>query len=156
MYTQGFGHAWIPRARLDFISSLVSNPQSLHLSTLQLSTRSSSVPLSHPLGLSSHQFSSTIGLPLLYSEVSRISLAMAHIHTIVLSTLPVHFAETEYIGMVPDKIQDLEFSLLEMLGTNPLSVHFAELVLSYSKRYDSVRLLCTVSLPSSRMRAYSN
>ena len=86
MYTQGFGHAWIPRACLDFISSLVSNPQSLHLSTLQLSMRSSSVPLSHPLGLSSHQSLSTTDLPLLCSEVSRISLAMARILTIVLST----------------------------------------------------------------------
>jgi hypothetical protein len=61
---------------------------------------------------------------------------------------PVRFAETEYIDMATDKIQDLESSLLEMLGTNPLSVHFAELALSYGKRYDSVRMLCTVSVPS--------
>jgi hypothetical protein len=52
--------------------------------------------------------------------------------------------------MAPDKIQDLESSLLEMLGTNPLSVHFAELALSYSNRYDSVHMLCTVSVPVSR------
>jgi hypothetical protein len=82
---------------------------------------------------------------------------MAHILTIVLSTLlalvivvyaPVRFAETKYIDVVTDKIQDLESSLFEMLGTNPLSVHFAELSLSYGKRYGSVRMLCTVSVPS--------
>jgi hypothetical protein len=157
MYTQGFGHAWVPRARLAFSSSLVSNPQILHLSAFRLSTRPSSISLSHPLGLSSHQSLSITDLPLLCSEVSRISLAMAHILAIVLSTLlvlgiavyaPVRFAETEYIDVAPDKIQDLESSLLEMLGTNPLSVHFAELALSYGKRYDSVRMLCTVPVPS--------
>jgi hypothetical protein len=82
---------------------------------------------------------------------------MAHILAIVLSTLlvlgiavyaPVHFAKIEYIDVAPDKIQDLESSLLEMLGTNPLSVHFAELTLSYGKRYDSVHMLCTVPVPS--------
>ena len=82
---------------------------------------------------------------------------MAHILTIVLRTLlalvivvyaPIRFAETEYTDVATDKIQDLEFSLLEMLGTNPLSIHFAELALSYSKRYDSVRMLCTVPVPS--------
>jgi hypothetical protein len=87
---------------------------------------------------------------LLCSEVSWISLAMAHILTVVLSTslalvifvsTPVHFAETEYIDVVTDKIQDLESSLFEMLGTNPLSVHFAEFSLRYGKRYDSVRHL---------------
>ena len=64
---------------------------------------------------------------------------MAHILTIVLSTLlvlritvyaPVHFAETKYIDVATNKIQDLESSLLEMLGTNPLSAHFAELALT--------------------------
>jgi hypothetical protein len=148
MYTQGFRHAWVPRARLAFISSLVSNPQFLHLSTFQLSTRSSSVPLSHPLGLSSHQSLSTTDLPLLCSEVFRISLSMAHLHTVVLSTLPVRFVETEYIDMAPDKIQDPESSLLEILGTNPLYVHFAKLTLRYGKRYDSVHMLCTVPVPS--------
>jgi hypothetical protein len=84
---------------------------------------------------------------------------MAHILTVVLSTslalvivvyAPVRFAETKYIDVATDKIQDLESSLLEMLGTNPLSVHFAELSLSYGKRYDSVMLcmLCTVPVPS--------
>jgi hypothetical protein len=75
---------------------------------------------------------------------------MAHILTVVLSTslalvivvsAPVHFAETEYIDVVTDKIQDLESSLFEMLGTNPLSVHFAEFALRYGKRYGSVRQL---------------
>jgi hypothetical protein len=89
--------------------------------------------------------------------VSRISLAMAHILAIVLRTLLVLgiavssarlFAETEYIDLATNKIQDLESSLLEMLGTNPLSVHFAELTLSYGKRYDSVHMLCTVPVPS--------
>jgi hypothetical protein len=122
--------------------------QILHLSTFQLSTRPTSVPLSHPLGLSSHHSLSTIDLPLLCSEVFRISFVVAHLHTVVLSILPVHFAETEYIDMAPDKIQDLESSLLELLGTTPLSIHFAELALSYSKRYDSVCMLCTVSVPS--------
>jgi hypothetical protein len=82
---------------------------------------------------------------------------MAHILTVVLSTslalvivvyAPVRFAETEYIDVATDKIQDLESSLLEMLGINPLSVHIAELALIYGKRYDSVRRLCTVSVPS--------
>jgi hypothetical protein len=75
---------------------------------------------------------------------------MAHILTVVLSTslalvivvsAPVRFAETEYIDVVTDKIQDLESSLFEMLGTNPLSVHFAEFSLRYGKRYGSVRQL---------------
>jgi hypothetical protein len=127
-----FGHAWVPRARLASSSSLVSNLIILHLSAFQLSTRPSSVPLSHPLGLASHQSLSIIALPLLCSEVSRISLAMAHILTIVLSTLlvlgitvyaPVRFAETEYIDVATDKIQDLESSFPEMLGIIPLSVH---------------------------------
>jgi hypothetical protein len=109
------------------------------------------------LGLSSHQSFSTTYMPLLCSEVSKISLAMAHILAIVLSTLLVLgiavsstrlFAETEYIDLATNKIQDLESSLLEMLGTNPLSVHFAELTLSYGKRYDSVHMLCTVTVPS--------
>jgi hypothetical protein len=82
---------------------------------------------------------------------------MGHILTVVLSTLlalviavyvPVRFAETKYIGVATEKIQDLEFSLLEMLGTNPLSVYFAELALSYGKRYDSIRMLCIVPVPS--------
>ena len=82
---------------------------------------------------------------------------MAHILMVVLSTslalvivvyAPIRFAETKYIDVATDKIQDLESSLLEMLGTNPLSVHFAELALSYGKRYDSIRQLCTVSVPS--------
>jgi hypothetical protein len=129
-------------------SSLVSNLIILHLSAFQLSTRPSSVPLSHPLGLASHQSLSIIALPLLCSEVSRISLAMAHILTIVLSTslalinvvyAPIRFAETEYIEVATDKIQDLESSLSEILGINPLSVHIAELALNYGKRYDSVR-----------------
>jgi cathepsin H len=51
------------------------------------------------------------------------------------------FAETEYIDMVPDKIQDLESSLFKILGTNPKSVQFAEFALRYGKRYDSVRQL---------------
>jgi hypothetical protein len=100
---------------------------------------------------------SIIVLPLLYSEVSRISLAMAHILTIVLSTslalvnvvyAPIRFVETEYTEVATDKIQDLESSLLEILGFNPLSVHIAELTLSYGKRYYLVRQLCTVSVPS--------
>jgi hypothetical protein len=87
-------------------------------------------------------------MPLLFLEVSRISLAMAHILTVVLSTLlalvivvyaPVHFAKTKYIGVATDKIQDLEPSLLEISGTNPLFVHFVELSLRYGKRYDSFR-----------------
>jgi hypothetical protein len=82
---------------------------------------------------------------------------MAHILTVVLSTslalvnvvyAPIRFAETEYIEVATDKIQDLESSLFEILGINPLSVHIAELALSYGKRYDSVRQLCTVSVPS--------
>jgi hypothetical protein len=86
-------------------------------------------------------------MPLLCLEVSRISLAMAHILAIVLSTLLVlgivvsaarSFAEIEYIDMVTDKIQDLESSLFKILGTNPKSVQFAEFALRYGKRYDSV------------------
>jgi hypothetical protein len=74
--------------------------------------------------------------------------AMAHILIVVLSILPVlvivvsapvYFAETEYFDVVTDKIQDLESSLFELLGTNPMSVHFAEFALRYGKRYDSVR-----------------
>jgi hypothetical protein len=93
---------------------------------------------------------STIDLPLLCLEVSRISLAMAHILAIVLSTLLVlgivvsaarSFAEIEYIDMVTDKIQDLESSLFKILGTNPKSVQFAEFALRYGKRYDSVHQL---------------
>jgi hypothetical protein len=104
-------------------------------------------PLYHLLGLSSHQSLSTTDLPLLCTEVSRISPAMAHILAIVLSILLVlgivvsvarSFAETEYIDMIPDKIQDLESGLFEMLGTNPLYVHFAEFSLRYGKRYSSV------------------
>ena len=156
MHTK-FGHAWVPRARLASSSSLVSNLNILHLSAFQLSTRPSSVPLSHPLGLASHQSLSVIALPLLYSEVSRISLSMAHILTIVLSTslalvnvvyAPIRFAGTKYIEVATDKIQDLESSLFEILGINPLSVHITELTLSYGKRYDSVRQLCTVSVLS--------
>jgi hypothetical protein len=60
----------------------------------------------------------------------------------------VRFTITEYIDVATDKIQYLESSLLEILGINPLSVHFAELALSYGKRYDSVRMSCTVSVPS--------
>ena len=72
---------------------------------------------------------------------------MAHILAIVLSTLLVlgiavcaarSFAETTYIDMVPDKIQDLESSLFKILGTNPKSVQFAKFALRYGKRYDLV------------------
>ena len=98
MYTQGFGHAWVPRARLDSSSSLVSNPQILHLSALRIPTHPS-----HSRRPSSHHSFSFTDLSLLYSEVSWISLAMAHILTVVLSTslalvivvsAPVRFAET--------------------------------------------------------------
>jgi hypothetical protein len=68
---------------------------------------------------------------------------MVHLHNVVLSTLPVRLAETEYSDMAPDKMQDLESSPLELLGAYSLSVHFVELVLSYSKRYDSFHLWCT-------------
>jgi hypothetical protein len=61
---------------------------------------------------------------------------------------PVQSTETEYIDAATDKVQDLESSFLELLGASPLSVHFVDLTLSYSKRYDSVRMLCTVSVPS--------
>jgi hypothetical protein len=141
-----------------FLSSLVSNPQILHLSAFRLSTRPSSVSLSHPLGLSSHQSLSTTDLPLLCSEVSRISLAMAHILTVVLSTLlalvivvyaPVRFAETEYIDVATDKIQDLESSLFEILGINPLSVHILRSSPSAMVRGTiQSAMLCTVSVPS--------
>ena len=72
---------------------------------------------------------------------------MAHILAIVMSTLLVlgivvsaarSFAETEYIDMVPNKIQDLESGLFKILGTNPKSVQFVEFALRYVKRYDSV------------------
>ena len=68
---------------------------------------------------------------------------MVHLHNVVQSTLPVRLAETEHSNMAPDKVQNLESSPLELLGANPLSVHFAELILSFSKRYDSFRLWCT-------------
>jgi hypothetical protein len=73
---------------------------------------------------------------------------MVHILTIVLSTslalvnaiyALIRFAETKNIEVATDKIQDLESSLFEMLGINPLSVHIVELALSYGKRYDLVR-----------------
>ena len=82
---------------------------------------------------------------------------MAHILTVVLSTslalvnavyAPICFAETKYIEVATDKIQDLESSLSKILGINPMSVHIAELALNYGKRYNLVRLLCIVSLPS--------
>jgi hypothetical protein len=123
-----FGHAWVPRARLGSSSSLVSNLIILHLSSFRLSTRPSSVSHSHPLGLSTHPSLSTTDLPLFCSEVSRIYLAMAHILTVVLSTslalvnvvyAPICFAETKYIEVATDKIQDLKSSLLEILGTSP-------------------------------------
>jgi hypothetical protein len=128
VYTPGFGHAWVPCARLAFINFLVSNPQFLHLSTFQPSTCPSSISLSHPLGLSMCQSLSTTDLPLFYSEVSRISLAMAHILVFVQSTLlvlgiviyaPVRFTVTEYSDMATDKIQNLDSSLLEILEINP-------------------------------------
>jgi hypothetical protein len=89
---------------------------------------------------------------LLCLEVSWIFLAMAHILTVVVSTslvlviavsalvcfavsALVRFAETEYIDVITNKIQDLESSLFEMLGTNPLSLHFVEFALRYGKRY---------------------
>jgi hypothetical protein len=128
-----FGHAWVPRARLASSSSLVSNLIILHLSAFQLSTRPSSVPLSHPLGLASQQSLSIIAMPLLCSEVSRISFAMAHILTIILSTslarvnavyAPIRFAETEYIEVATDKIQDLESSFSEIFGNqSPVCTH---------------------------------
>ena len=68
---------------------------------------------------------------------------MVHLHNVVQSTLPVLLVETMYSDMAPDKVQNLESSPLELLGANPLSVHFAELVLSFSKRYDSFLLWCT-------------
>jgi hypothetical protein len=49
------------------------------------------------------------------------------------------FAETKYIDMVTDKIQDLKSSLSTILGTNPKSVQFTEFTLRYGKRHDSVR-----------------
>ena len=58
---------------------------------------------------------------------------------VIIVSAPVYFAETEYFDVVTDKIQDLESSLFELLGTNPMSVHFAEFALRYGKRYDSVR-----------------
>ena len=54
--------------------------------------------------------------------------------------------------MATDKIQNLESSPSEILGIIPLSVRIAELSLNYGKRYDSVRQLCIVSVPSWRMR----
>jgi hypothetical protein len=79
---------------------------------------------------------------------------MAHILTVVLSTslalvIVVYalfcFVETGYIDVVTDKIQDLEPSLFEMLGTTPLSVHFVEFALRYGKRYGLSLLACAQS-----------
>ena len=61
---------------------------------------------------------------------------MSHILSIVLSTLLVlgivvyalvRFTVTKYSDMATDKIQNLESSLSEILGINPLSVRVAEL-----------------------------
>ena len=159
MHTE-FGHAWVPCARLGSSSSLVSNLIILHLSSFRLSMHPSFASHSHPLGFSTHPSLSTIELPLFCSEVSRIYLAMAHILTVVLSTslalinavyAPICFAETKYIEVATDKIQDLESSFSEILGFNLLSVHIAELALNYGKRYNSVRQWCIVSIPSWRM-----
>jgi hypothetical protein len=116
-----FGHAWVPRARLASSSSLVSNLIILHLSTFQLSTRPSSVPLSHPLGLASHQSLSIIALPLLCSEVSRISLAMAHILTIVLSTSLLYMLQ-----FVLQKQSILRWPLTRSRTWSPVSLKYWE------------------------------
>jgi hypothetical protein len=123
------------------------------VSSFELPTRPYPVRLSHPLGLALQQSLPIIALPLLCSEVSRISLAMARILTIILSTslalvnavyAPIRFAETEYFEVATDKIQDLESSFPEIL----LSVRVAELALNYGKGYDSIHQLCTVSVPA--------
>ena len=58
---------------------------------------------------------------------------MAHIRTVVLSTslaqvnvvyAPIHFAETEYIEVATEKIQDLESSLSKIFGNqSPICTH---------------------------------
>ena len=67
---------------------------------------------------------------------------MARILTIVLSTLlalvravptPFRFTVTECSDMATDTIQNLESSLSEILGINPLSVRVVELALNYGK-----------------------
>jgi hypothetical protein len=67
---------------------------------------------------------------------------MARILTIVLSTslalvnvvcAPFRFTVTEGSDMATDTIQNLESSLSEILGINPLSVRVAELALNYGK-----------------------
>jgi hypothetical protein len=82
---------------------------------------------------------------------------MAHILTVVLSTslalvnavyAPIRFAETEYIEVATDKIQDLESSLSEIFGNQSPACTHCGAPLNYGKRYDSVRQLCIVSVPS--------
>ena len=82
---------------------------------------------------------------------------MARILTIILSTFlalvnaayaPIRFTVTKYSDLATDKIQNLESSSSEILGIIPLSEHIVELALNYGKRYDSVRQLCIVSVPS--------
>ena len=150
MYTQGLGNTWFPHARLAFSSSLVSIPK---FYTCQPFNSLRVLPLSHFLIhwdfpcislcppqiclCSAQRFSES---PLPWLTFTPLFWALYHFI----------FVETEYIDMALDKIHDLESSLLEMLGTNPLFVHFAELALNYSKRYDLVCMLCTVLVPSWR------
>ena len=81
---------------------------------------------------------------------------MVHILDIVLSTFLVlgivvstarSFAETEYIDMVPDKIQDLESGLFEMSVTNPLYVHLQSYPSDMVRGTVQSDSLCTVSVP---------
>ena len=67
---------------------------------------------------------------------------MARILTIVLSTLLAlvnvvcalfRFTVTKCSDMATDTIQNLESSLSEILGINPLSVHVVELAPNYGK-----------------------
>jgi len=50
-------------------------------------------------------------------------------------------AETEYLNMVTDKVEDLEPHIFKLFGTHPRSLEFAEFARRHDKKYDTVHQL---------------